>query len=164
MKNRALSVQRFLRFEENEKSVTKYPMSVFPTTNEPVNFHKENRLEGRSNYQFYYPSGETFEQEMEQFWFKFKQKELADKRREEEAQQTMKDWGNARGRMESEIARKKEHLNVATNFEKARGWVRSNFKTKNFNYKPENITEDEFLRLSSDSEQDQDQNAGEYSE
>lgn len=62
------------------------------------------------------------EQKLEQFWFDEKNKELADKRREEEALQTMKDWGIARGRMETEIARKKEHLNVATNFEKARGW------------------------------------------
>ena len=45
----------------------------------------------------------------------------------------MKDWGHARGRMESEIARKKEHLNVATNFEKARGWTRTSWKTKNYN-------------------------------
>lgn len=43
----------------------------------------------------------------------------------------MKDWGMARGRMESEIARKKEHLNDATNFEQARGWKRKCFKTKN---------------------------------
>lgn len=61
-------------------------MGVFPTTNEPVIFHKENRFEGRSNYQFYYPTGETFEQEMEQFWFNAKNKELADKRRQEEAE------------------------------------------------------------------------------
>ena len=59
----------------------------------------------------------------------------------------MKDWGQARGRMESEIARKKEHLNVATNFELARGWTRSNWKTKN--YKPEVETLDEFLQFSS---------------
>ena len=55
----------------------------------------------------------------------------------------MKDWGQARGRMEAEINRKKEHLNVATNFEKARGWTRSNWKTKN--YKPEVESLDEFL-------------------
>lgn len=29
--------------------------------------------------------------------------------------------------------RKKEHINFATNFEKARGFVRSNWKSKNFN-------------------------------
>ncbi len=35
--------------------------------------------------------------------------------------------------MEAEILRKKEHINFATNFEKARGFVRSNWKSKNFN-------------------------------
>ena len=34
--------------------------------------------------------------------------------------------------MESEIQRRKEHLNEATNFEKARGFVRTNWKTKNW--------------------------------
>jgi len=42
----------------------------------------------------------------------------------------MKEWGIARGRMEAEISRKKEHINEATNFEKARGWTRSSWKTK----------------------------------
>lgn len=35
--------------------------------------------------------------------------------------------------MEAEILRKKEHINFATNFEKARGFVRTNWKSKNFN-------------------------------
>jgi len=35
--------------------------------------------------------------------------------------------------MEAEMQRKKEHQNFATNFEKARGFVRSNWKSKNFN-------------------------------
>jgi hypothetical protein len=42
-------------------------------------------------------------------------------------------WAQARGRLESEIQRKKEHLNFATNFEKTRGFVRTNWKSKNFN-------------------------------
>lgn len=37
--------------------------------------------------------------------------------------------------MEAEIQRKKEHQSFATNFEKARGFVRTNWKSKNF--KPE---------------------------
>jgi len=45
----------------------------------------------------------------------------------------MNEWAEARGRMEAEIQRRKEHLNFATNFEKARGFVRKNWKTKNFN-------------------------------
>ena len=35
--------------------------------------------------------------------------------------------------MEAEIQRRKEHINEATNFEKARGFVRTNWKTKNWN-------------------------------
>jgi len=31
------------------------------------------------------------------------------------------------------MQRKKEHSNFATNFEKARGFVRTNWKSKNFN-------------------------------
>lgn len=35
--------------------------------------------------------------------------------------------------MEAEIQRRKEHVNEATNFEKARGFVRTNWKTKYWN-------------------------------
>lgn len=59
----------------------------------------------------------------------------------------MKEWGHARGRMEAEIARKKEHLNVATNFAAARGWTRSCWKSKNHN--PRLESQDDFLRLTS---------------
>ena len=45
----------------------------------------------------------------------------------------VREWAQARGRMEAEIQRRKEHLNEATNFEKARGFVRTNWKTKNWN-------------------------------
>lgn len=37
--------------------------------------------------------------------------------------------------MEAEIQRKKEHVNFATNFEKSRGFVRTNWKSKNFDPK-----------------------------
>lgn len=120
--------------------------SHFYTSSEPAKYHKENRFEGKSNYHFYYPTGETYEQELEKFWFDAKNKELADKRREEEAREFMKEWGVARSRMEAEIARKKEHLTQATNFEKSRGWRRLCFKTKNVR-PPETL--EEFLALSS---------------
>lgn len=140
---RGISASRFSRFEENEKSVQSHPYKVFFTSNEPTSYHRENRIEGRSNYQYYYPTGETFEQELEQFWFDAKNKELADKRRDEEHKQTMKEWGIARGRMETEIARKKEHLNGATNFAQARGWTRTSWKTKN--HRPNEETFETFL-------------------
>ena len=44
----------------------------------------------------------------------------------------MKDWSFAKQRIETEIQRKKEHQNFATNFQ-ARGFVRKSWKSKNFN-------------------------------
>lgn len=44
----------------------------------------------------------------------------------------MKEWSDARARIEVEIQRKKEHQNFGSNFQ-ARGFVRKNWKTKNFN-------------------------------
>ena len=47
--------------------------------------------------------------------------------------QMMKEWSDARGRMEEEIARKKEHQNFGTNFKEARGFVRQNWESKHWN-------------------------------
>ena len=44
----------------------------------------------------------------------------------------MYQWGQARTRIEAEIQRRKEHQQNATNFEKARGFVRTDWKSKNF--------------------------------
>lgn len=56
-------------------------------------------------------------------------------------------WSQARSRMESEIQRKKEQINFATNFEAARGFVRTNWKS--YGYK---IDEDPTQADSSESE------------
>lgn len=88
---------------------------------------------------------------MEKVWIATRNKELADKRRDEETKEMLKEWGHARGRVESEIARKKEHLTVATNFEKARGWVRKSYKSKW--HKPCTETMDTFLNGHSSDEE-----------
>ena len=85
LKNRAISLSKFSKFEETEKATQSYPFKVFYTSNEPTAYRKENRFEGKSAYQFYYPTGEMHEQELEQIWFDDRNKELADKRRDEEA-------------------------------------------------------------------------------
>lgn len=100
-----------------------------------------------------------WEQELEKFWIDCQNKELADKRRDEEEKAMIKEWGHARGRVETDIARKKEHLNVATNFQKARGWVRKNWKTKN--HKPGAETREEFLELSQSDEDEVNHGEGE---
>ena len=70
---------------------------------------------------------------MEKYWFEHQNRKLQEKRCDEETASTMNQWAHARERMEAEIMRKKEHQNVATKFEDARGFVRSNLKSKNFN-------------------------------
>jgi len=54
--------------------------------------------------------------------------------------------------MEAEMMRKKEHLTSGTNFEQARGWTRSSFKTKGMN--PDVETMEDFLHFSSSEEED----------
>ena len=44
--------------------------------------------------------------------------------------------------MESEIQRRKEHTNFATKFENARGFVRTNWKSKNFDPNKDPTAED----------------------
>jgi hypothetical protein len=66
-------------------------------------------------------------------WFLSQNKLVADKRRDEEMKQTLKEWSGARARIEGEIKRKLEHVNSATKFAESRAFHRSNFKTKNFN-------------------------------
>jgi len=62
-----------------------------------------NRFEGRSNYFHYYPTDDMAEQEIEKMWFLSQNKQVADKRREEELKQTLKDWSDARARVEMEV-------------------------------------------------------------
>ena len=58
---------------------------------------------------------------------------MQDKRRDEETAAFIREYRQARGRLEAEIQRRKEHQNDATNFQKARGFVRTCWKTKNWN-------------------------------
>lgn len=86
---------------------------------------------------------------MEKVWFAGQNKQLQDKRRQEELAQTMKEWSEAKQRLEAEIQRKKEHQNFGNKFE-VRGFVRSNWKTKNFN-----PSDNPLLEESSDDEEEE---------
>jgi len=46
---------------------------------------------------------------VEKVWFAGQNKQLQDKRRQEELAQTMKEWSEAKQRLEAEIQRKKEY-------------------------------------------------------
>lgn len=54
----------------------------------------------------------------------------------------MKEWSEAKERLSVEISRKFEGQNHGTKFEKARGFVRKNFNTKNFDPKLNPLLED----------------------
>ena len=46
------------------------------------------------------------EQDIEKIWFLSQNKQVADKRREEEMKLTLKEWSQARARIEVEVQRK----------------------------------------------------------
>ena len=147
-------------FEEDEKSLRAHPFKHFFTTGEPVVFRTQNRFEGRSNFYSYFPTEDAQEQRVERAWFEGQNKQLQDKRRQEELKQTVKEWSDAKQRLEAEIQRKKEHLNAGTKFE-ARGFVRSNWKTKNFNPRDNPLLEES---SSEDDEAERAQEVEEYDE
>lgn len=120
-------------FSMTEGARFKPAFKTFYTCGEDVKYITTNKFEGSSNYFAYFPTEDIKEQKLEQFWWEQQNKKLADKRHNEEMANIVREWSQARGRMESEIQRRKEHLNDATNFEKARGFVRTNWKTKNWN-------------------------------
>ena len=89
-KARAISLSRFSQFDEQEKAVKKYNFPSFYTkamgseTYEPTEFHKENRFEARGSYMVHKTSGLIVEQEMDKLFMDLQQKELQEKRRDEE--------------------------------------------------------------------------------
>lgn len=118
-------------FTQTEGATYRPAFKTFYTNSEQeVKYTTTNKFEGVSSFFSYFPTNELKEQKLEQFWFHHQNKKLADKRRDEETVAYLRQWSQARGRMEAEIQRRKEHLNDATNFEKARGFVRTNWKTK----------------------------------
>ena len=136
-------------FSQVEGAKYKPAFETFYTNSEQnVKFTSVNKFEGISSYFSYFPTDQLSEQKLEQFWWHHQNKKLADKRADEEMAAYLREWAAARGRMEAEIQRRKEHLNEATNFEKARGFVRTNWKTKNWNPNDDPTQEDS----SSDSE------------
>ena len=48
---------------------------------------------------------------------------MAEKRRDEELKQHLKEWSDAKSRLEIDIQRKKEHQNFGSNFNEVRGYV-----------------------------------------
>lgn len=95
-------------FTKTERAQTAHPFKKYYTTNKDVTTGSVNRFEGRSNYNHYYPSDSLQEQKMEKLWQEARNKQLAEKRRNEETQKMVREWSSAKSRLEVEIQRKKE--------------------------------------------------------
>lgn len=120
-------------FRQTEGATYKPGYDTFFSTKDEVQFTQTNAFAGKSNYFSYFPSTDLSEQRLEKVWFYHKNKQLQDKRRDEESLAFLREWRIAKGRFEAEVQRRKEHLNEATDFQKARGFVRTCWKTKNWN-------------------------------
>jgi len=96
-------------FERTERATKRLPFNTFYTTNlteedvQKVKYNTQNRFEGRSSYFHYYPTDTVTEQKLETVWWEAKNRALMEKRRDEETKAILHDWGDARGRFESEI-------------------------------------------------------------
>ena len=82
------------------------------------------------------------EQSLEKYWFESMNRKVAEKRREEELHEQVKEWSEAKERLSVEITRKQENQIQGTKFEKARGYVRKNYSSKRFNPNHNPLLED----------------------
>ena len=131
--NADVTTQAYSNFEEDEKSMQSLPFKTFFTSGDPVVFQTQNRFEGKSSFLSYYPTSDMAEQKLEKFWFANQNKIIQEKRLGEETKVSVREWSEAKSRIEEEIQRRKEHAKQGSNFQKARSFVRKSWKTKNFN-------------------------------
>jgi len=76
---------------------------------------KSSQIEAKSTFQYYEPMDDD-EQKIEQMWFSKKNKEISEKRTQEEFYAMLKKWGKAKARLNEEIRRKHENITYGNNF------------------------------------------------
>jgi len=81
-------------------------------------------IEVRSNFIYYKPKGSEDELMLEKIWLAKKNKEISEKRTEEENQRILTIWGKSKGRINENIIRKHENTRYGSNF-KVVGYVPS---------------------------------------
>eukprot|EP01017_Pseudomicrothorax_dubius_P011203 TRINITY_DN14144_c0_g1_i3.p1 TRINITY_DN14144_c0_g1~~TRINITY_DN14144_c0_g1_i3.p1 ORF type:complete len:323 (-),score=116.79 TRINITY_DN14144_c0_g1_i3:33-1001(-) len=82
----------------------------------PPVFDHQDDPEIRSNYMFYKPTNRAYEVEMEKRWVDNRNKELAEKKLDEEFISVMQQWSAAKGRFAEESQRKAEALAFGNRF------------------------------------------------
>jgi hypothetical protein len=126
------TTQAHTNFIKSERATSGLPYKKYYANGNDVTSQVQNKFEGRGNYCHYFPAKNIREQQVEKIWFEARNKVLQEKRTNEEGSAMLKQWQDNRGRIEGEIARKKEHFHKASNFQEARGFVRRNWSSKGF--------------------------------
>ena len=80
-------------FGQTEGATFKPPFKTFYTNaDQEVKYTTTNKFEGGSNFYSYFPTTDLKEQRLEQIWWQHKNKQLADKRRDEETEAHLREW------------------------------------------------------------------------
>ena len=117
-------------FMQKERGVRTHPFKTFYTSGERVEqydeeakkqffqftaekqevvYDRQNKFHGKSSYLSYVPAKDHIdERKLEAVWWQHQNRKLQEKRRDEETKMILNQWSEARGRMESEIQRRKE--------------------------------------------------------
>jgi hypothetical protein len=124
--------------------------NTFYTSGDKVEHESLMRVESKGSYATYIPTDNIVEQKLQKMWRESKNKEVAEKRINDELQKTMKDWGDAKSRYEEDIQRKTENMWFGSNF-RARAFVRQT-KAKKLDYTRNHLNDSDGSSLLSDSE------------
>ena len=123
---------------------------TFYTSKGDVQYNNLLNVESKSSYLNYIPSDDLVEQKLEKMWKESKNREVAEKRWNEEIQQTLKDWGEAKSRYEEDIQRKTENQWFGSNFG-ARAFIRKT-KPRKIDLRKNHLEDSDGSSLLSDSE------------
>lgn len=124
--------------------------NTFYTSGDKVEFDSLMRVESKGSYASYVPTDHIVEQKLQKMWRETKNREVAEKRVNDELQKTMKDWGDAKSRYEEDIQRKTENMWFGSNF-RARAFVRQT-KAKKIDYNRNHLNDSDGSSLMSESE------------
>ena len=148
------SAVRFKSSQSGYNAPTAPEYKTFYTTSAAVEFYTSDRIDGKSSYGNYKPSDDVAEQFIEKMWYEKMNKDIMEKRTQEEIKQNLYEWQEAKSRYEGEIARKKENLNSASNF-RARGFERKTMPKENFNFEVNPLEQSDGSSLISESEEEE---------
>ena len=124
--------------------------NTFFTTGDKVEFESLLKVESKGSYANYIPTNNIVEQKLQKMWVETQNRDIAEKRVNDELHRTMKEWGDAKSRYEGDIQRKSENKWFGSNF-RARAFIRRT-NTKRIDYNRNHLNDSDGSSLLSDSE------------